>query len=235
MVRALLGAAVSMNEIGRVLRINYKTVARKLVYWSKKCEEENEAILHQHNQVESVQFDELETLEHTKCKPVSIALAVESDTRVILGFSVSRMPAKGLLATIARKKYGERINERRQGLRSLMESIAPRLSDKVALVSDKCPLYAGIVHRTLQKDARLTVTYRQEKGRKGCITGQGELKKGGNDPLFSLNQTCAMLRAHIGRLIRKTWNTTKKLKNLAHHLNIYMNIHNRRILQLEMV
>ena len=233
MVRKLLGAAVSMNEVGRILRITYKTVARKLVYWSKKCEAENEEILRAYHKVDAVQFDELETLEHTKCKPVSIALAVENRTRVILGFKVSRMPAKGPLAAIAKKKYGERVNERIQGLQSLMKSITTKLADNVSLLSDKCPLYAGIVHRTLQKEARLKVTFRQVKGRRGCVTAQGELKEGRYDSLFSLNHTCAMFRAHVSRLIRRTWNTTKKLENLVHHLNIYMHIHNGRALHLE--
>jgi hypothetical protein len=65
------------------------------------------------------------------------------------------------------------------------------------------------------------------------VNGQEELKKIGKDPLFSLNHTCAMFRAHVSRLIRHTWNTTKKLENLEYHLSIYMNLHNKRILQLE--
>ena len=233
LLRRLLGAAVSMNEAARILRITYKTVARKLAYLSRKCEAENEETLRMYHGVDSVQFDELETVEHTRCKPVSIALAVESGTRVVLGFKVSRMPAKGALAAIARKKYGKRANERSNGLRALMESISPRLADKVSLLSDGCPLYAGIVRHTLQEESRLNVMHRQVKGRRACVAGQGELKKAGNDPLFSLNHTCAMLRAHVGRLIRRTWNTTKKLGNLVHHLNIYMHIHNRRVLHLE--
>jgi hypothetical protein len=225
---------MSMNEVARILRITYKTVARKLAYLSRKCEAENQEILRACHEVDSVQFDELETVEHTKCKPVSIALAVESPSRVILGFKVSRMPAKGPLAAIARRKYGRRANERSQGLRSLMKSIVPRLADNVSLLSDECPLYAGIVRHALQEDAGLNVTYNQVKGRRGCVTGQGELKRVGRDPLFSLNHTCAMFRAHVGRLIRRSWNTTKKLENLVHHLNLYMHIHNRRILHLEL-
>ena len=233
MIRKLFGAVTSMNEIGRILRINPKTVARKLIYWSKKCKLENEAMLSKYPKVDSVQFDEMETIEHTKCKPVAIALAVESKTRVVLGFTVSRMPAKGLLAGVAKKKYGARVNERRKGLQSLMESIAPRLASRVTMLSDKCSLYAKVVHRTLQKNDQRTVIYQQVKGRKGCVNGQEELKKIGKDPLFSLNHTCAMFRAHVSRLIRHTWNTTKKLENLEHHLNIYMHLHNKRILHLE--
>ena len=55
-----------------------------------------------------VEFDDLETFEHTKCKPLSVTLMVEYKTRRILGFEVSQMPAKGRIAHIARKKYGPR-------------------------------------------------------------------------------------------------------------------------------
>ena len=58
-------------------------------------------------------------------------------------------------------------------------------------------------------------------GRKGCVAGQGEMKKVGFDPLFSINHTFAMMRANISRLNRRTWNTTKKLSALVDHLSIY--------------
>ena len=231
-IQRLLGAVVSMNEISRVVRVNPKTVARKLIYLSQKCLLENEELLSKHPKVDSVQFDEMETIEHTKCKPVAIALAVETETRAVLGFTVSRMPAKGPLASIAKKKYGKRVNERVKGLQTLMESIVPRLANQVTLLSDRCPFYTRVVEHTLGKNQDLAITYQQVKGRKGCVSGQEELKKIGRDPLFSLNHTCAMFRAHVSRLIRHTWNTTKKIANLVHHLNIYMCIHNKRILEL---
>ena len=52
--------------------------------------------------------------------------------------------------------------------------------------------------------------YIQFKGKKSAVSGQGELKKVGHDPLFSINHTFAMCRGNINRLIRKTCCTTKK-------------------------
>ena len=49
------------------------------------------------------------------------------------------------------------------------------------------------------------------------------------DPIFSLNHTCAMLRANICRLIRKTWCTTKKRERLVDHIAIYTYLHNRSL------
>jgi hypothetical protein len=45
----------------------------------------------------------------------------------------------------------------------------------------------------------------RKKSRRACVAGQGELKKGGHDPMFPLNHKAAMLRANVNRLIRKTW------------------------------
>ena len=41
-----------------------------------------------------------------------------------------------------------------------------------------------------------------------------------------------MLRANISRLIRKTWNTTKRIDRLLDHLMIYVVSHNRHILKM---
>jgi hypothetical protein len=62
--------------------------------------------------VMALQFDELETIEHTKLKPLSLAVAVEKDTRRILGVVVARMPAKVKIAKSSRKKYGPRADTR---------------------------------------------------------------------------------------------------------------------------
>jgi len=40
-------------------------------------------------------FDDMEAFEHSKCKPVSITVAVEEGGRLILKTSASQVPAKG--------------------------------------------------------------------------------------------------------------------------------------------
>ena len=75
---------------------------------------------------------------------------------------------------------------------------------KNKLLSDKHPYYKPVLPFFYPD-----VTYKQIKGSKGCVAGQGELKKRGKDPLFYINHTLAMLRANVNRLIRKTWCTTK--------------------------
>ncbi|HXH75974.1 MAG TPA: hypothetical protein VNJ08_13465, partial [Bacteriovoracaceae bacterium] len=68
------------------------------------------------------------------------------------------------------------------------------------------------------------------KSERGCVAGQGELKKVRFDPLFIVNHTCAMFRANVNRLIRKTWCTTKDPQRLKDHLDIFMYFYNEIIL-----
>ena len=63
-------------------------------------------------------------------------------------------------------------------------------------------------------------------GRRACIVGQGELKEGAWDPLFSLNHTYAMIRDGLKRLSRRTWCTTKRPECLLLALNMYAWFHN---------
>jgi hypothetical protein len=69
------------------------------------------------------------------------------------------------------------------------------------------------------------------KSERSCVAGQGELKKVHFDPLFVVNHTCAMLRANVNRLIRKTWCTTKRVERLKDHLDIFVYYYNEILLQ----
>jgi hypothetical protein len=178
----------------------------------------------EYQHIEAIQFDELQTIEHTKCKPLSIAMAVSVSDRKILGFQVSKMPATGHLAKRSRKKYGVRPDHRRRGLVSLFKPLHKRLPPTIQIRSDECPYYLPVVNRYFP-----SATYRQFKGRKSAVHGQGELKKGVRDPLFAINHTFAMLRANISRLIRKTWCTTKKISRLIDHLTLYIWLHNEKL------
>jgi hypothetical protein len=176
------------------------------------------------NPIKKVQFDDLETFEHTKLKPLSVALAVDPYTRKILSIQVSRMPAKGPLADKSIKKYGARKDDRKQGWNRLFKSLIPLVDQEAEFLSDQNPHYPSALRRHFPASQHETTP-----GGRGAITGQGELKKLAFDPLFALNHTCAMLRANLSRLIRRTWCTTKTIRGLEDHLAIYVDYHNRQL------
>src|SRR5690606_33736036 len=104
------------------------------------------------------------TFEHTKCKPLSIAVAVIPGSRVILGAIPSEMPAKGPLAEISRKKYGPRRDDRRAAFQELLRTISPSLTEDVWLASDKKTTYPGWIREVLPGSKHF-----KAKGKRGCI------------------------------------------------------------------
>ena len=210
-----------MRRAGRLLRVHRITVARKLHFLAHRAREELNLERRSWRRLSGFEFDELETFEHSKCKPLSVVLAVVPKQRKILGFEVAAMPAKGPLTKMAQRRYGYRPDRRRKALDTLFQRLRPLMREKPVIRSDQNPRYPSLVGQYFPGAKHVTV-----EGRRGCVTGQGELKRGGFDPLFSLNHTFAMLRANVNRLIRKTWCTTKKAEALADHLAIYAHYHN---------
>ncbi len=223
-IRKLISGGMSQREIARTLNLNRKTVVRKFLFLAQKEEEKFRAYNRSQPLAMEVEFDDLETFEHTKLKPLSVTLMVEYKTRRILDFEVSQMPAKGHLAKKAIKKYGYRKDRRSHGRKKLFERARSLIQPNTLLRSDSNPHYGPDVRRYFPNASYETVL-----GGRGAVTGQGELKKLKWDPIFSLNHTCAMMRANINRLFRKTWCTTKKRGRLRAHLMIYAASHNQRL------
>jgi len=214
----LLSSGISLRRSALLLGVNRKTIERKLPMLAEKCRRLN----HKHLQslkgrIFNIQIDDLITKENSKLKPLSVSLAVDEDRRVILGVEVSEIPAFGHLAKLAAKKYGLRKDEHLNGLTRLFENISPIVSSEVIVKSDEHQRYPGIVSTYMPHAKHLTF-----KSERGCVAGQGELKKVQFDPLFIVNHTCALLRANVNRLIRKTWCTTKDPNKLKAHLDLFV-------------
>jgi hypothetical protein len=207
-----------------ILNIHRITVARKLTFlgiqarlihrkWLRNFEKPGA-------QLNQVQFDEMETFEHTKLKPLSLPLVVTKE-RKILAFDVASMPAKGLLADKSRQKYGHRKDERKKVIRAMLKGLKGIVSEYALFESDQNPHYPRLLQEVFPRSR-----HHAFKGRCGSLVGGGELKKIPWDPLFKLNHTAAMYRANINRLFRKTWCTTKRPDRLKDHIFLYVNYHN---------
>lgn len=226
-ISKLLCSKVSQRRVAWLLGINRKTVVRKFLLMGMLAKLSLSEFNRQFPRCNTIEFDDLETFEHTKLKPVSVTIAVEYKTRRILGFATSCMPAKGHLARRSVRKYGPRPDKRAKGRKLLFESLKPLLSDDVVIRSDQNPHYGNDVKANFPQS-----THQTFPGRKSSNTGYGEIKKGGFDPLFSLNHTYAMYRDNINRLGRKTWCTTKKIERLDLHIALYSFFHNLRLEKL---
>jgi transposase-like protein len=213
---------IAQREIAIELRIHRDTVARLLKAVAREARRQNERV-RRASFPRIVVFDVMETFEHSKCKPVSIVIAVEEGTRKILALEAASMPAKGRLAAISRKKYGYRPDHRPAALRKVLNGLA-RYQSLETVKSDQSPRYP-----TYLKECLPHIRHEAHKGRRGCVVGQGELKRGGFDPLFFLNHTCARIRDLLKRLTRRTWCTTKLIERLQLLLEVFMCHFNKRL------
>ena len=121
-VRQILCSKISFRRAAKVLQVNRKTVVKKFKFHAEIARERQKHRLAKLSNLDFIQIDEMETFEHSKCKPVSIAIAVVPGTRIILGALASEMPAKGTLAKISRQKYGLRRDDRKREFQNLLQS-----------------------------------------------------------------------------------------------------------------
>lgn len=218
---------VSMRRSAILLKVHRKTVERRLPFLAKKCRRLNQVHLNSfRGRIHNIQIDDLITKENSKLKPLTVSIAVDEDRRMILALEVSKIPAFGHLSRLAVKKYGYRKDEHSEGLTRLFQTISPIVSSEVRIKSDEHQRYPSFISAYLPRAKHLT--YKSERG---CIAGQGELKKVKFDPLFIVNHTCATLRANVNRLIRKTWCTTKDQRRLKDHLDLFIYFYNQRLLR----
>ena len=221
MIFRCLCSGVSQRRTALILGINVKTVDRRVPSYGKACKQ-NLRVLRKKYTCKEIFFDEMESFEHTKCKPVTLPMAVDADNQKILAISTGNIAAKGLLAEISRKKYGPRKCERNKALNDMFEQLKELYSQDFQISTDSSPHYPKKVAKDFPEN-----NYVKYKGRRACVVGQGELKAGGFDPLFSLNHAYAMIRDGLKRLARRTWCTTKRLENLNYMLHIYAFFHNQ--------
>jgi len=221
---SLLNSGVSQRRCALLCGLSQKSVAIRIRRFAEVVKD-NLLIVRQEIKVSApVQFDELETFEHTKCKPITVAIAVTEPQRQILSIQVGSIAAKGRLAAISRAKYGPRPCQRRKVLDRMFSDLAQICPPDTVFKSDESPHYPDRLWRTFPR-----ATHLQFKGRRGAVVGQGELKVGGHDPLFPINHTLASGRDDIKCLARRTWCTTKKMSELENRLNCYLWWHNQRI------
>lgn len=219
-----LSSGNTQRRTARLLRCSKNTVARKLIWLAQfisKVSLSNQDFLH-------VQIDELESIEHTKLKPLTIPLCVSHNYK-ILGFTVGKIKTKGHLAEIALKKYGHREDQRRLALIELFENLKKQAKiSPLTITTDAHPLYPRLVRKYFPSSEHVVIYSRDHLKKKRELIYTAERKKV-FDPMFALNQRCAMLRSDIRRLTRRSWCTTKKIENLKYHLDIYQSYNNRNL------
>ncbi len=196
----LLAKGVSQRATAFLLQIKPEAVARRVKRFGLISRAHLEHYRLTREKASVVLFDEMESFEHTNMKPLTIPIAVEFETRKVLALELGQIAAKGPLAEASRAKYGERPCERRELLYSLLYSLKECCKPNVTIRTD-CSKHYGKKIKEVFPEAE----HETHLGRRSAVVGQGEMKCGDFDPLFSLNHTYAMFRDNVKTLSRRTW------------------------------
>ncbi len=213
----LLTEGNSLRACARLLGMTYKNTYLKFLWLSRRATQLRQGLRFE---AQYIYFDEMETIHHTKCKPLSLGLVVNEKYQ-ILGVKVAEMPAKGRLAEISRRKYGPRKDDRESATNELLSDLSGKLTtDPQLILTDAKVSYQKHIKKHFP-DTRHQIHSRAEKERHRSRLHEKKQKKL-FDPMFPINQRCAKLRSDIKRLVRRSWCTTKDPKNLQGHLDIYL-------------
>lgn len=213
----LLNEGNSLRSCARLLNMTYKNTYNKFLWLTAQAKIKKQALK---LKAQELQFDEMETILHTKCKPLSITILVNEKYQ-ILSLEVAQMPAKGRLAAISIRKYGPLPDEREATLRKSFKQLVQKLDQLPSKVlSDAKPSYRKFVEEFFPSAIYRTYS-RADKDRHRDRLHE-KIHKRAFDPLFQLNQRCALLRSQIRRLTRRSWCTTKKIENLQGHLDLFL-------------
>lgn len=212
-------SATTQRRIAKLLKINRKTVVRKFLFLAQQAELEHKRRLHERCfNVSHVQFDEMLSFEHTRLKPVSIALAVEKETFRIVDIQVAQSHYQGRLSAIALAKYGPREDKSGEARRKVFNSIRSQMRGSCYITTDEKVIYRLEIEKQLPEAKLLQVKNRGGRlKRLLCARRRNE-----KDSLFELNLMAARIRHDLSRMMRKSWVTTKLIDRLQKHLYLFI-------------
>lgn len=215
----------TQRRSAKLLGCSKNTVAHKLL-WLSRYKLPNQNVTGEH-----WQFDEMETIEHTKLKPLTIPICVNENYE-ILGISVGKIKAKGHLSVISQKKYGFREDEREKVITEVFRLLAAKISNPPKTITTDCHLlYGKLIRLYFPHTKHIQINSGEFIKKKKEMMYLSERKRI-FDPLFVVNHRCAMLRSDIKRLTRRSWCTTKKVENLNSILQLYQIYNNLNLSKL---
>jgi len=211
----LYASGMTQRRMALVLKANRKTIVRKFRYLALLCRKQHRRVIKRGElQTSHVQFDEMQTFEHTKLKPVTIAVAVRAKTGEIVDMRAAPIPYQGPLAPLAFRKYGPRPSRAKEAATRCLKKVRACSKPTLTLTTDSHPAYPSWIQKLLPH-----ATHRQTLRR---MPERKTDRKNKDDALFTLNYTCAKVRNDLSRMARKTWVTTKRIARLQAHLNLYL-------------
>lgn len=212
-------SAITQRRLAKVLGVNLKTVVRKFLFLAENAELIHlEKLSRKEFDVTYSQFDEMLTFEHTRLKPISIALAVQKKDSKLIAIQVAQSHYQGLLSSVAFKKYGLREDQSHEARRQVLTTLQSQITSSCRLITDAKPVYRTDVASYLPSAELVQVKNRGGRLKRLLNAKRRNVK----DPMFELNLVAAKIRHDLSRMARKVWVTTKRQDRLQKHLLLFL-------------
>lgn len=209
-ITALYCEGMSQRAMARVLKINRKTVEKYFIENANVSRYKNLKRLNQGAiKTTYVQFDELETFEQGKRRPLGVQCSVRAKTGEIISTKVCRIPVKALAIS---KQYIDHWNQnvnRSTAITDMLLDTKKALNNKYATIAcDNAKQPVSLAKKILQSH-------------KVQVYNSGAENK-------KIDLTFMKMRQDISRLRRRTLATTKRQDRLQAHLDLYTDYHNMK-------
>ena len=200
----------TLRGIARILKISYDTVTKKWRFMAEKARIKHLTTLEFGEIVTKyIQFDQMETFEHTKEKPLGIALSIRPKTGQILSAKVCRVPIRALSISKEKIKEWNKKTDRKEAFYKMLAETKQALDKGYSVLSCDGEQEAVYMAKLMCPKSLIETHVQDYAG------------------MWRLNHTCAKLRHHLSRLTRKTWATTKDRKFLQMHLDLFIAYQNK--------
>ena len=197
----------SLRGLARTMNASYPTIVKYFRENAELAREANKKRLGKGLVTSYVQFDQLETYEHSKKKPVGIQISIRPKTNEIISAKVGYIPVRALSIS---KEYSKNWNVK---ARKSKHTLAMILETKKALNKNGATI-------TCDKE-RSQVNLLKDFCHEDFITlapSSAENKK--------IDRIFRRIRNDVSRLNRRTICTTKDITQLQNHLDLYTEYHN---------
>lgn len=201
---------MSLRGIARTLNISYPTVVKYFRENAELARKANKKRLDNKGLITSyIQFDQLETYEHTKRKPVGIQISIRHKTGEIVSAKAGYIPIRALSVSKSYSTEWNKMANQSNHTEKMLQETKKALNPKGSTIT--CDGYRPQI-KLLKKTCR-----------ESYVTIQPSVKEH-----KKIDRVFRRIRQDVSRLGRKTLSTTKRLEQLQNHLDLYTDYHNLR-------
>jgi len=219
----LFCSKVTQRQSARIVEVDRKTIAHRLLLLSTHCRDFHQQQLLRVKQDGGLgnvifQLDEMESFEgDRRICPVTIPVLIERNSYFVIHAESADLPARGHLTPFHKARkisyetlHGKRRSGSRKAVKNTLEKLNSFAFGIIDIQSDRKRTYKSLARQL----------FGDRLGMHHAISSADPRIPG--SILFPINQTLAMLRDGVSRLVRRSWGNAKKRFSIDRHLWIWM-------------